>query len=202
MGVSYLYRCFEDELYDLPIPLVQAFNRNDLKNLTTIIDQKLNAPIASSAGRLFDAVAAITGLNYYSTYQAEAPMLLESALDPSEKGGYTFDIIENQVSFMPAIKEIVEDKLAGISTGRISAKFHNTLVELIIQLSKQIRAESGLNRIVLGGGTFQNRYLSENVLNKLAKERFEVYLPHRIPVNDQGIAAGQLAIGASRRRLM
>ena len=177
MGVSYLYRCFRDELYDLQIPLVQAFNRNDLQNITKIIDQKLNA-------------------------QAEAPMLLESALDPAEKGGYTFDIIENQVSFMPAIKEIVEDKLAGISTGRISAKFHNTLVELIIQLSKQIRAESGLNRIVLGGGTFQNRYLSENVLNKLAKERFQVYLSRRIPVNDQGIAAGQLAIGASRRRLM
>jgi hydrogenase maturation protein HypF len=202
MGLSYLYRCFGDELYDLQIPLLQAFNRSDLENITTLIDQELNAPLASSAGRLFDAVAAIIGLNYYSTYQAEAPMLLESALDPAEKGGYSFEIIENQVSFVPAIRQIVKDKLGGMSTGRISAKFHNTLVELIIQLSKQIRAESGLNRIVLGGGTFQNRYLSENVLTKLAQERFEVYLPHRIPVNDQGIAAGQIAIGAYKRRQM
>jgi hydrogenase maturation protein HypF len=202
MGLSYLYRCFGDELYDLQIPLLQAFNRSDLENITTLIDQELNAPLASSAGRLFDAVAAIIGLNYYSTYQAEAPMLLESDLDPAEKGGYSFEIIENQVSFVPAIRQIVKDKLGGMSTGRISAKFHNTLVELIIQLSKQIRAESGLNRIVLGGGTFQNRYLSENVLTKLAQERFEVYLPHRIPVNDQGIAAGQIAIGAYKRRQM
>jgi len=76
------------------------------------------------------------------------------------------------------------------------------MVELIFQLSKQIRAESGMNRIVLGGGTFQNRYLSEKVMGKLIKERFEVYLPKRIPLNDQGIAAGQIAIGAYRRKLM
>ncbi len=62
----------------------------------------------------------------------------------------------------------------------------------------EIRADSGLDRIVLGGGTFQNRFLSEKVMDKLENEKFKVYLPHRIPVNDQGIAAGQLAIGAHR----
>ena len=199
MGLSYLYRCFGDDLYDLQIPLVKAIDRKNIGHITTMIDQKLNTPLASSAGRLFDAVAAITGLNYYSTYQAEAPMLLESVLDPSEKGIYEFEICDNQVSFIRMIKSIVEDIHDRLSTGRISAKFHNTVVDLIFQLSKQIRTESGMNRIVLGGGTFQNRYLSKKAMDKLIKERFEVYIPQKIPLNDQGIAAGQIAIGASRR---
>ncbi|MCK5694888.1 MAG: carbamoyltransferase HypF [Bacteroidales bacterium] len=202
MGLSYLYRCFGDDLYELQIPLVKAIDRKDIGHITRMIDQKLNTPLASSAGRLFDALAAITGLNYYSSYQAEAPMLLESVLDPSEKGVYEYEIDDKQVSFSLMIKSVVEDIHDGLSTGRISAKFHNTVVNLIFQLSKQIRIESGMNRIVLGGGTFQNRYLTRKVMDKLKKERFDIYLPHRIPMNDQGIAAGQIAIGAHRRKLM
>ena len=198
MGISYLYRCFGEELYDLQIPLVQAFSRKEIGNITTMIDQKINSPLASSAGRLFDAVAAITGLNYHSTYQAEAPMLLESAIEFSEKGSYKFEICNNQVSFVPMIASIVTDAQEGISTGKIAAKFHNTIVDLIFQLSIEIRTGYRINRIVLGGGTFQNRYLTKKVMDKLANERFEVYLPQGIPVNDQGIAAGQIAIGASR----
>jgi len=202
MGLSYLYRCFGDELYELQIPLVKAIDRKDIGHITMMIDQKLNTPLSSSAGRLFDALAAITGLNYYSSYQAEAPMLLESVLDPSEKGVYEYEIDDKQVSFSLMIKSVVEDIHDGLSIGRISAKFHNTVVNLIFQLSKRIRIESGMNRIVLGGGTFQNRYLTRKVMDKLKKERFDIYLPQRIPMNDQGIAAGQIAIGAHRRKLM
>ena len=202
MGLSYLYRCFGNELYELQIPLVKAIDRKDIGHITMMIDQKLNTPLSSSAGRLFDALAAITGLNYYSSYQAEAPMLLESVLDPSEKGVYEYEIDDKQVSFSLMIKSVVEDIHDGLSIGRISAKFHNTVVNLIFQLSKRIRIESGMNRIVLGGGTFQNRYLTRKVMDKLKKERFDIYLPQRIPMNDQGIAAGQIAIGAHRRKLM
>jgi len=73
---------------------------------------------------------------------------------------------------------------------------------VMLVLSLEIRVTSGLDRIVLGGGSFQNRKLSEKVMDKLENELFKVYLPHRIPVNDQGIAAGQLAIGAHRWKLM
>ena len=88
MAVSYLYQCFGEELYDLKIPLTERFSRQEIGNITDLIRKKINTPLASSAGRLFDAVAAIMGLNYYSTYQAEAPMLLESAIDLSETGLY------------------------------------------------------------------------------------------------------------------
>jgi len=202
MGISYLHRCFGEDLHDLKIPLLEDFSRKDITKITALIQKKINTPLASSAGRLFDAVAAICGLNYFSTYQAEAPMLLEAAIDPNEKGRYSYEIRDGQVSFAPLIRELVEDLHDGRNKGLLAAKFHNTLVGLILELSMEIRAESGQDRIVLGGGTFQNRFLSEKVLDKLEKEHFKVYLPHDIPVNDQGIAAGQLAIGAHRRNLM
>ncbi|MCD4709748.1 MAG: carbamoyltransferase HypF [Bacteroidales bacterium] len=202
MGISYLHRCFGEDLYDLKIPLIQQFSRQEIGNITGLIRKKINSPMVSSAGRLFDAVAAITGLNYHSTYQAEAPMLLESAIDLSEKRSYPYGIEAGHISFNPLIQGVVEDILHGTSTGTIAAKFHHTLVELILRLSIEIRSDSGLDRIVLGGGTFQNRFLSEKVMDKLENEKFKVYLPSRIPVNDQGIAAGQLAIGAHRRKKM
>ena len=85
MGISYLYHCFGDEIYDLKIPLIQHIKKQDIGNIVSLIQKKINTPLVSSAGRLFDAVAAITGLNYYSSYQAEAPMLLESAIDRWQK---------------------------------------------------------------------------------------------------------------------
>lgn len=202
MGISYLHHCFGEELFDLKIPLTRKFPRHEMENMISLIQKEINTPLVSSAGRLFDAVAAITGLNYYASYQAEAPMKLESAIDPAEGGSYSFRIERGQVSFKPLIKELVEDIYSGTSMGVMAAKFHRSLVELILVLSMEVRAESGLERIVLGGGTFQNRYLSEKVIDKLENERFKVYLPRRIPVNDQGIAAGQLAIGAHRRELI
>ena len=202
MGIAYLWRCYGNELFNLQVPLVKAFSRKDTERMTRMIDRKLNSPLASSAGRLFDAVAAITGLNYYSTYQAEAPMLLESAIDSAETGSYTFEILDDRISFDKMIRQIVGDLHLGISPGKICSRFHNTIVEMVLLLSKQIRTDLALDRIVLGGGTFQNRYLVEKILHKLEKERFKVYLPREIPVNDQGIAAGQLAVGAYLRKYM
>ena len=188
-----------EELKDLKIPLIETLSGKEISNIMSLIEKKINSPLASSAGRLFDAVAAITGLNYKSTYQAEAPMLLESAIDESERGMYSYSVKDQQISFLRMIRQVVDDVHSGVSTGRIAAKFHHTLIELVLQLAIEIRNRYGLDRVVLGGGTFQNRYLTKKVLDKLENERFEVYLPDRIPVNDQGIALGQLAIGAHRR---
>lgn len=198
MGLSYLYHCFGEEIYNLNLPLIRDFRKQEIAYPISLIQKNINTPLVSSAGHLFDAVAAITGLNYRSTYRGEAPMLLESAIDPNEEGIYSFSIDKGQVSFRPLIRELVEDIYKGKSIAAISARFHRSLVHLILHLSMEIREASGLDRVVLGGETFQNRYLSEKVIDKLENELFKVYLPRRIPVNDQGIAAGQLAIGAYR----
>jgi hydrogenase maturation protein HypF len=202
MGVSYLYKCFGEDMYGLSTPLTRHFSRKDMQNMQSLMDKKINSPFASSAGRLFDAVAAILGLNYYSSYQAEAPMLLESAIDRSEEGRYPFSLEGEQISFTSLIKEVVEDVHRGIAVGRIAAKFHHSLVHLILQISMEYRVRTGMDRVVLSGGTFQNRYLCGKLMEKLEKEKFHVLVPGRIPPNDQGIAMGQLAIGAHRKKLL
>ena len=199
MGISYLYHCYGEESLDLRIPLNQQFDRGKTSRIFQMISQGIQSPMASSAGRLFDAVAAIVGLNYYSTYQAEAPMKLQSVIDRSETGRYPCEVRDGLVSFKPLIRGVVEDLHLGISPGTISAKFHHSLVELIVELAVGIKQDLGLDRVVLAGGTFQNRYLTEKVTGKLERDGFKVYIPHTIPMNDQGIAVGQVAIGACRR---
>ena len=200
MGISYLHNCFGHELSQLRIPLTGQIGKEEVKTMVSLIEKGINAPLASSAGRLFDGVAAIIGLNYRSTYQAEAPMLLESAIDKTEEGYYGYELSGKRVMFNPMIRQVVDDLHAGVSTGKIAARFHHTLVNLMVELAVGIRNSHGLDRIVLGGGTFQNRYLTKKVIGKLENEQFQVYLPDRIPVNDQGIAMGQVAIGAHHRK--
>ena len=196
MAVSYLNRCYGADLSQLKIPLTAEIDQKKIREITMLIEKEINTPLASSAGRLFDAVAAITGLNYRSSYQAQSPMLLESAIDASVRGTYTYELLGQQVSFKPMILQIVDDLHQGTSINAIAAKFHHTLVELILHLAMEIREETGLDRVVLAGGTFQNRFLTTNIRGKLEAEQFKVILPDTIPVNDQGICVGQLAIGA------
>jgi len=200
MGTSYLYQVYGSDLLHLRTPLNREINKEQLRQMMVLLEKGINSPLVSSAGRLFDAVSAITGLSYYSTYQAEAPMLLESALDASEPGTYGFEINEGTISFASLIGRLVEDIHHGVSVGRIAARFHHALVKLIVQLALEIRNKYKLERVVLAGGTFQNRYLTKKVIQKLEIEGFQVYLPDNIPVNDQGIAAGQVAIGAHHRK--
>lgn len=200
MGISYLYQVYGPDLLHLRTPLNRDVNMEQQRQMIGLIEKGVNCPLVSSAGRLFDAVAAITGLNFYASFQAEAPMLLESAIDSSEPGSYPFEITGGTISFSSLIAKLVEDVHHGVPVGRVAARFHHTLVELIVHLAIGIRQSHGMERVVLGGGTFQNRYLAKKVIHKLDIEGFQVYLPDNIPVNDQGIAAGQVAIGAHLRK--
>lgn len=199
MAVSYLYHCFGSEFQELPLPLFAEKESRDIEIIKNLIDKSLNTPLISSTGRLFDAVAAILGINYRATYQAEAAMKLEAIADSVEKEAYPYEILHNQVLFQPMIESIVKDKSVGISDEKISGKFHNTLAGLGLDLAIRIRKESELNRVVLSGGSFQNRILTGKLVKLLSAEGFEVFLPDKVPVNDQGIALGQLAVGAATR---
>lgn len=202
MAVSYLYDCFGSGFWELPLPLHKDFEGRDIEMIKNIIDKSVNTPLISSAGRLFDAVAAILGINYRATYQAEAPLKLESIADISERNVYPIEITGNQVQFQTMIRCIAKDKAAGISNAKISGKFHNTIVRLVLDLAMRIRKESELNRVVLSGGSFQNRILTGKLIKLLSAEGFEIFLPDKVPVNDQGIALGQVAVGAATKRTL
>ena len=144
-------------------------------------------------GRLFDAVASFTNLRQQIRYEGQAAMELEFALEGIKTDDrYVLSLVTRHSSLVldwsPMVHEILADVKAGIPTGIISARFHNALVEAMIAVAKR----AGQNRVVLSGGCFQNRYLTERAVRRLQAEGFRPYWHQRVPPNDGGIALGQV----------
>mgnify|MGYP000687030292 CR=1 FL=1 len=197
-AVSYLHH------YQLLNPAwewIGKLNQPGLDMVMKSIERKINCPESSGAGRLFDTVAALTGICHTATYHAEAPMKLEALIREGVPGKYSFEISRKTISFRNTLSEILEDLKRNTSTPIISARFHNMVIEVICEICTRIRNESGLNKVVLSGGTFQNRYLLERALKALENQKFEVYTHEKVPSNDGGIALGQLAIAAKKREM-
>ncbi len=200
MAVSYLYKTFGKDFLNMDIPSLTQIDNTDIETVMRALELKINTPLTSSAGRLFDAVSALTGLCNHSNFHAEAPMRLESVIDSTVDKLYAYDINET-ISFDKTIIQIVQDLGKGIYPSIISAKFHNTIINIIFAIANKIRKDTGLNKVVLSGGTFQNRYILGTSENLLKKNGFNVFTQSRIPSNDGGIALGQLAITAKRKSL-
>ncbi len=200
MGVAYLYRIYGSDLFKLNIPFVRNLVQKNAKDIIRMIDKKINCPLTSSSGRLFDTVAAILDVCTYSGFHAEAPMRLESLIEDNCIDTYSFKMGKT-IEVEPMIKEIVNDIINGVHEGVISAKFHNTVISIIFAAVNEVRQRTGINKVVLSGGTFQNRYLLQKTENKLIKENYQVFTPVAIPANDGGIALGQLVIASKRREL-
>ncbi len=158
----------------------------------------VNAPRTSSAGRLFDAVAALLDIRQMAGFEGQAAMELEFALEGAEViGPYPFDFAEGGVlDWGPMVQAILEDRARGSETGAIARRFHDTLAEIIVAVARRV----GEKRVVLSGGCFQNAYLLEQAVTRLVAAGFRVYWPQRIPPNDGGIALGQIMAAVSDRR--
>jgi len=200
MAVSYLQSVYGAEFPKLNLPFMEKVDPASLKLVLQSIDKNINSPLSSGAGRLFDAVAALLDLCTVSEFHAEAPMRLEAAITGLEEGNYPWSDGE-VIGVGTVIESIVKDILSGDEVGLISARFHNTIAAIIISKVKGIRNTHGINKVTLSGGTFQNRYLSDKVENRLRENGFEVLVPLKLPANDGGIALGQLAIAAKHRTL-
>jgi hydrogenase maturation protein HypF len=198
MGLSLLFQTFGDSLLSLDLPFLEQAGRQKAAAVVQALTKNINCPLSSGAGRLFDAIAAITGTCVHALFHAEAPMRLESILDRSEKGRY--DFTPEDLSFVPAIQQICRDMESGVPVSSISARFHNTIVEASVVTVQRISRETGITRVALSGGTFQNKYLFETLVTKLQSADFAVLTHSRVPCNDGGLALGQLAVGAWSRR--
>jgi len=197
MAVSYLYKYFGKEFLKWNLPFTKNINPSSVDLICQAIDKKINCPLTSSSGRLFDAVAALINLCPVSKFHAEAPMRLESIIDKNIKKAYPF-ALENTISFNETFEQIIFDLNHKVRPAEISTKFHNTLILMINKTVEKIRNDYALNKVVLSGGTFQNKYLLENLENLLQKNNFEVFSHKKVPTNDGGIALGQMVIGAKR----
>jgi len=198
-GLSYLKSVFCDNLMDLNIPFIHNLDKPKSKMLVDAIEKGINAPFSCSAGRLFDAVAAVTGICVEPTFHAEAPMRLEAAINYSFDGHYSFSFNEGIIDFSEMWEELVRDILKKVTKKEIASKFHNTIIETIISTCFKIREISGINNVALSGGTFQNRYLLERTENILEQNLFKIYTNEKVPSNDAGIALGQLYLVAKKR---
>jgi hydrogenase maturation protein HypF len=196
MGLSLLRKAYGNTLPDLDLPLLKLVDQEKLKRVEEALAKGINCPLSSGTGRLFDAVAALTGLCLNARFDAEAPMRLESAIRQGISDMYDF-VKGKEISFLPAIRQICSDMNTGLDAGTIAAKFHNTVAEASLQTIIHIRKETGIDKVALSGGTFQNKYLSELLEKKLLLNNFTVYTHSRVPCNDGGIALGQLVIAAN-----
>ncbi len=196
-ALGLLYAVFGN---DIPTDLapIQSFSLFELSLLKSALQKGINAPLTSSGGRLFDAVAALIGLRQFASFEGQAAMDLEFIQNGriSDKC-YPFEVTDITGDLDPprrildlklTIKAIVDDLRAGVVAGEIATIFHNTLTEMIIHIAQQ----QGEKRVVLTGGCFQNKTLLERTIDRLLAEGFSPYWHRNIPPNDGGIALGQI----------
>ena len=201
VALGLLYEMFGEAAFSMAeLAPVASFSPADLGLLRTMLARNLNSPLTSSVGRLFDAVASLAGLRQQVRFEGQAAMELEFALEGiTAAEAYDVTLRSNHASritnhvpllldWSPMIEAILADLKRGLPTSQISARFHNALAEVIVTVAKQI----GQPRVVLSGGCFQNRYLTERAVQRLREAGFRPYWHQRIPPNDGGIALGQV----------
>lgn len=198
MAVSCLHAVFGTELPALEC--LQQIAKPDLKLLLQMIEKRLNSPLTSSVGRLFDAVAALVGVRNQVSYEGQAALELEMLIDTTgaEEPAYPFAITQGdgmlQIDPDPLIRQIVQDLSDSVAACHISARFHNGIAQTIVEVCQRVAAEREKMPVALSGGVFQNRYLTERVAGKLRSGGFEVLLHRQVPPNDGGLALGQAVI--------
>jgi hydrogenase maturation protein HypF len=206
MAVSWLYRIYGRDCLAMDLPVIRKIGTEKIGMLLHMIERKINCPLTSGAGRLFDAVASLLDLCQVAAFSAQGPMLLEANIKPAtstEKKKILSDryqyFVGQTINFENTIREIVDDLGAGTSISDICRKFHNTIISVIFETVQTIRRDEGIQKVVLSGGVFQNKYLLEGVEELLKEINFEVFTHSAVPSNDGGIALGQMAVAAKRR---
>jgi hydrogenase maturation protein HypF len=173
------------------------------KMVAKMLERRINCPMTSSAGRLFDAVASLAGVRDAVSYEGQAAIELERlALGVAPDGAYPFAVEKAAangllvVDTRPLIRAVARDAGDGVEAGRIARRFHSTLVEVVAVLCGMIRKTTGVDAVTLSGGVFLNTLFSSEACARLAGDGFRVYRHRRVPPNDGGLCLGQLAIAA------
>jgi len=203
-AVGLLYELFGDGVFDLDgVRPVGAFPPGERRTILEMLKRGVNSPLTSSAGRLFDVVSALAGLRQVNSFEGQAAMMLEFALEGVDtRERYPIDVKRASevgrealaadgaplvVDWGPMVRCVLDDVRRGEPAGLISARFHNALAEAVLAVARA----AGERQVVLSGGCFQNVYLTERTVAALKKEGFRPYWHQRVPPNDGGISLGQ-----------
>lgn len=173
----------------------EAGLENNNGTIKKLLERGLNCPKSSGMGRLFDGVCALAGIRDVCSYEGQGAVLLEAAADAVERGEYELAFYgEGGVlvfDWRPMVRQLAS---GGEAPGTVAAKFMNTLVSAAVRQCLEAAELTGLRRVVLSGGVFQNMYLMARLPGRLREAGFEVFTHSRVSANDEGVALGQLMI--------
>ncbi|NQT32441.1 MAG: hypothetical protein HQ594_02070 [Candidatus Omnitrophica bacterium] len=193
-AVSEPWRMVLSVLGEKGVKLIKGVKKEDKELVLSMIEKNINVPLTSSAGRLFDAAAALLGVCTHASYEAEGPIKLEAICAQGIDKSYNFEIKEGECTLIDTsglFKGICKDMEKGTEKEIIAAKFHNSMVEIILKAVSEISRQTGIKDIALSGGVFLNKYLRERVLKRLKNSNLRAYINNSSPVSDLNIALGQ-----------
>jgi hydrogenase maturation protein HypF len=196
MAASYLDSVFADST-----PELEVFRRNEKQwqKVVELARAGVNSPVTSSAGRLFDAVAALLGVRDAVNYEGQAAIELEQLTDRAEAGRYP--VSDGLTVPGPEIvRAVAEELVAGVPVPVIAGRFHNTMAGVTVSTCRALRESSGRNTVALSGGVFQNLLLLHRIVAALREDGFTVLTHSRVPCNDGGISLGQAAVAGALDR--
>ncbi|MFC4056122.1 carbamoyltransferase HypF [Actinomadura syzygii] len=200
MAAAHLLAAYGDAVPELDLA---RRNRARWDAVAALARKGVNAPLTSSAGRLFDAVSAILGVRDVARYEGQAAIELEQRVAPEERGAYPVTVRDENplvIQGRDLVRGVVDDLLSGVAVGRIAARFHNGLARAVVVSAGVLRERTGLGAVALSGGVFQNLTLLERVVEGLEEDGFQVLVHSRVPSNDGGISLGQAVVAAARDR--
>jgi hydrogenase maturation protein HypF len=199
MAAAYLYQAFGKKARELAYQLIEGVKREKIDVVFRMIERRINSPLTSSTGRLFDAAASLIGQCQINTYEGQAPMELESLIcdEPKHNHSYPYELrLESDiivVTVSPMVHSIISDLEEKKTKPYIACKFHNTVAQYSLKMCERIRKSRSLTSVALSGGAFQNKYLTEKLVSLLERKGFTVYRHKLVPPNDGCISLGQAA---------
>lgn len=177
------------------VSLIKNVGKEKKEVILSMMSRGINSPLTSSAGRLFDAAAALLGICTHASYEAEGPIKLEEMCEKQIKESYRFKVSKEKNQYIidpePVFLEMVKDLRNKKRLPFIATKFHNSITNIIIEIVKKLSKDTRVCDIALSGGVFQNRYLKENVTRKMSLGKFNIFANNKTPINDFNISLGQ-----------
>ncbi|MBA7610701.1 Carbamoyltransferase HypF [subsurface metagenome] len=198
--IGYLLSLLGEDALKQDLPFLKQVDSLEIDIIKKQVEKKINSPLTSSCGRLFDAVSALIGVRGEIEYEAQAAIELEMVAydEVDETDNYPFSIVEQNglslLKLQDLFSAIICDLQSGVNKAKISIRFHNTIARMISQLCQIISNLTGISQVVLSGGVFQNRLLLIKTVSRLETSGFTVFTHHQVPCNDGGISLGQAVI--------
>ncbi len=203
MAASVLFQAFGRPFLDLDLEVIKDTDPKNLEFICRMMEKQVNSPLTSSAGRLFDAVSSLMGIRHAVTHEGQAAMELEAVASGAKETisyEYALEPAGNgiEINLLSCIRQIVQDLVQGRPKADISAGFHETLVQAFTAAACRISRDTGLDRVVLSGGVFNNTLILTRTQRLLEENGLTVYTHTRVPCGDGGICLGQVAAAMER----